>query len=75
MKKYYENLPRKIRKKIKCQCMDNGGNKCKSNAVWEVDAHLDHEIYHSGTEWVCLYLCNDHWMNSWWLWSDESGRT
>jgi len=74
MRHDYEKLPRKVARKHRCQALTESGDQCRDMAEWQVDAHLDQEIYSDGINWIMFYLCTRHWLTQW-LWVDKNKAT
>jgi len=56
---YMNKLPRAGIPVIKCQSINEDGNRCRHRARYEVWAHLDSELY-DGSQCISFYLCEDH---------------
>ena len=67
IKSYSDTLPKKIQKKVRCQHLDDHGNRCKKIAVIEDSFHIeipdnweDSEIYNYENSWVVVVVCEEH---------------
>lgn len=55
---YDEKLPRRVKGNVRCQHLDENGDRCKKKARVEETVHEDPE--HPKVRWVTVNFCSIH---------------